>query len=201
MSSTVAPSSLFGPPPEPIKRVSVEEYHAMIRSGVFDDDDPIELLDGWLAEKMPEKPAHSAANGLLVDAIAALLPTGWHVISQEPITTLDSEPEPDLAVVRGKRRDYLDSHPRAADVALVVEVADTTLARDRGVKKDIYARAGIPAYWIVNLVDRRVEVLWGQSSPAGKRPRRERIFGPDDLVPLVLDSKTIGKLEVKLLLP
>ena len=202
MSSAVISFLPPGPPPEPIKRLSVAQYHAIIRAGVFDDDDPIELLEGWLAEKMPKKPPHSVATGLVSDAIAPLLPSGWHIISQEPITTDDSEPEPDIGVVRGKRRDYVDRHPGPKDVGSIVEVADTTLARDRGVKKTIYARARVPIYWILNLVDRCVEVYADPTGPA-KKPdyRNTEIFGTKDSVPLVLDGKEIGRLKVKLLLP
>ncbi len=198
MSSTMTPFL----PPEPIKRFSVEQYHAMVRAGVLDDDDPIELLEGWLVEKMPKNPPHSVATGLALDALAPLLPASWRLISQEPITTADSEPEPDIGVIRGKRRDYVDGHPRPKDVGLIVEVADTTLKRDRGVKKTIYARARIPVYWMVNLVDRSVEVYADPTGPAKKSDFREKqIFGPRDSIPLVLDGAGIGRVKVKHLLP
>ena len=92
---------------------------------------------------------------MLTEAIA---PDGWYVDSQEPITLDDSEPEPDIVVVRGDTRDYLDRHPGARDLSLVVEVADSTLERDRTLKQRLYGRAGIPVYWIVNLVERQLEV-------------------------------------------
>lgn len=189
-------------PPEPVKRLRVEQYHRIIEAGVFDDDDPIELLNGWLVEKMPKKPIHSVANGLVLDATATLLPPGWHLISQEPITTEDSEPEPDVGVVRGKRRDFVDAHPRPKVVGMIVEIADTTLRRDRGIKKAIYASARIPFYWIVNLVDRCIEVYSQPTGPV-KRPdyRHKQVFGPNDSVALVLDGKEVGRLRVKSLLP
>ncbi len=201
MSSTIAPFPPQ-PPAEPIKRFSVDQYHAIINAGVFDDDDSIELLEGWLVEKMPKKPPHSVATGLVSDAMGPLLPSGWHLICQEPITTADSEPEPDIAAVRGKRRDYNDTHPQPKDVGLIVEVADATLARDRGVKKTIYARAGIPIYWIVNLMDRCVEVYTEPTGP-GKKPdyRHKQVFGQKESVPFVLDAKETGRLKVKLFLP
>ena len=82
----------------------------------------------------------------------------YHAMIEAGIPLTDSEPEPDLMVARGDSADYPDSHPKAADVALVVEISDTTLARDRGAKMRMYARAGIPAYWIVDLNESRVEV-------------------------------------------
>src|SRR5262245_24622512 len=89
------------PPPEPIKRISVKQYHDSVRAGVFDDDDPLEFLEGWLVEKMRKDPPHSVATGLVLDELNSLLPAGWLLISQEPITTDDSEPEPDIGAIRG----------------------------------------------------------------------------------------------------
>ena len=148
----------------PIWRLSVEQYHRMIRFGILTDDDPVELLAGWLITKMPKNPPHRLSTQLTREAIARLLPPGWYADAQKPITTDDSEPEPDVVVVRGERRDYRDHHLRERDVTLVVEVADTTLQRDRTLKKRLDARAGIPTYWIVNLADNRLEVY---TEPAG----------------------------------
>jgi Uma2 family endonuclease len=137
-----------------------------------------------------------------LDALGPLLPSGWHLISQEPITTADSEPEPDIGVVRGKRRDYVNRHPQPKDVGLIVEVADTTLARDRGVKKTIYARARIPIYWIINLIDRCVEVYSDPTGPAKKPDCRDRqVLDLKDTVPFILDGEEIGRIRVKALMP
>ena len=100
------------------------------------------------------------------EALATRLSQLWYVRIQAPITLSDGEPEPDLALVRGDRRDYLQHHPGPGDVVLVVEVADTSLARDRGIKKQTYAHAGIPAYWIVNLLERQIEVYTEPSGAA-----------------------------------
>ena len=200
MSSILSPR--LTPPRETLRRISVDQYHAIIRAGVFDDDDPIELLEGWLVEKMPRNPPHSVATVLVSDVLSPVLPPGWHIICQEPITTDDSEPEPDVCAVRGNIRDYTESHPRPQDVGLLVEVADATLRRDRGMKKTIYARANIAVYWIVNLVDRCLEVY---SDPTGtaKKPdyRRKQIFGPTDSVSVVLGDREVGRVKVKRLLP
>lgn len=91
--------------------------------------------------------------------------SAWHVRVQSGFTNPDSEPEPDLVIVRGGQRDYVARHPGAADAALVVEVANTTLQEDRQLKGRIYARAGVHCYWIINLVDRKVEAYEGATGP------------------------------------
>jgi Uma2 family endonuclease len=145
-------------PNDLIWRLSIEQYHAIIQAGILTDDDSVELLEGWLVFKMPKNPPHRATTRLVRTALENILPAGWYVDSQEPITLSNSEPEPDIVVVRGDTRQYLDRHPGAEDIALIIEVSDTTLQRDRTVKKRIYARAGISIYWIVNLVEGLVEV-------------------------------------------
>src|SRR5262245_39214068 len=122
-------------PTDVIWRFSVDQYHAMIRAGILTEDDPVELLEGWLITKMSKSPKHRVVTQLARETLARVLPSGWYVDAQEPVTTADSEPEPDVAVVRGERRQYLDHHPGPQDVALVVEVADSSLQRDRSLKK------------------------------------------------------------------
>ncbi|HLG16989.1 MAG TPA: Uma2 family endonuclease [Blastocatellia bacterium] len=141
-----------GKPDDLIWRLSVEQYHDMIRAGILTPDDPVEMLAGWLVYKMPKNPPHRIATKLALQALEAVVPAGCYVDSQEPITLDDSEPEPDVMVVRGDTRQYRERHPGVDDVVLIVEIADTTIERDRGVKKAVYARAGIPVYWIVNLL-------------------------------------------------
>jgi Uma2 family endonuclease len=143
---------------EPVWRLSIEQYHQMRQQGILTEADPIELLEGLLIQKMTKNPPHRIATRLVREVLESFNLAGWYVETQEPISTMDSEPEPDVAVIRGNTRDYLDCHPGAADVALVIEVADSTLGRDRSLKKRLYARAGIANYWIVNLTDRRLEV-------------------------------------------
>jgi Uma2 family endonuclease len=156
-------------PSQPVFRLSVDQYHAMIREGIITEDDPVELLEGVLVLKMGKNPNHPLAVRLLTTVMDRVLPSGFHFKAQEPITLSDGEPEPDGAVVRGGPRDYADRHPGPADVALVIEVADTSLDRDRGVKLRSYARAGIAEYWIVNLVDGIVEV-YGRPGMKGRTP-------------------------------
>jgi Uma2 family endonuclease len=192
-------------PPDLVWRLEVRQYHEMIEAGILGENDPVELLDGLLVPKMAKNPPHSLANGLIHEAITRLLPNGWFADSQEPITTADSEPEPDLRVVRGERRQYRGRHPGPQDVGLVVEVSDASLERDRTLKQQLYARAGIPVYWIVDLRGYGLEVYSEPSGPedaagaAGYR-RRERL-GAGDQVVLVLDGVEVGELAVDELMP
>src|SRR5262245_50076512 len=118
-------------PDVPIYRLTVAQYHAMARAGILEERAPVELLEGWLVPKMTQHPPHVVASGLIQDALARLLPADWHVRAGNPVTTVDSEPEPDLTVIRGSRRDYLDRHPGPQDAALVIEVADASLRQDQ----------------------------------------------------------------------
>ena len=189
-------------PAEQFWRISVENYHEMLRAGILQSGDPVELLEGWLVQKMPKKPSHVIASELLRDAIAEILASGWYINSQQPITLDDSEPEPDLSVVRGTRRDHLESNPSPSDLALVVEVADASLLRDQNLKKRIYARAGVVEYWIVNLRDRQIEV---HSSPTGATELPEylqqQVFTHEQSVTLRLDGQNVGQIAVSDLLP
>jgi len=193
------------PPTEPIWRLSVEQYHEMINTGILDDDDPVELLEGWLILKMPKNPPHRVAKRLAQNALAQMLPSGWYVEDQESDTTEDSEPEPDSTIIRGALRDYLERHPGPSDVPLVIEVSDTTLRRDRGLKKRIYARAGIPVYWIINLIENRIEVYTEPTREAGgvEEPdyQRRQDYFPDDEIPVVIEGREAGRLAARELLP
>jgi Uma2 family endonuclease len=145
-------------PSEPVHRLSVKQYHLMVSAGILTPDDGVELLEGWLVTQKTKNPPHRIATHNTTACLEAVIPSAWYVDAQEPIVTVDSEPEPDVAVIRGKTEDYATSNPSAALVGLVVEVADVTLLRDRQVKGRIYGRAQIPFYWIVNLVERQLEV-------------------------------------------
>lgn len=144
--------------PFPVRRFSVAEYEAMARFGILDEDDNVELLEGWIVPKMTKNPFHESVIGELDQAFKARLSKGYHNRIQCAISTFDSAPEPDLAVVRGTARDYRHGHPQAQDLASVIEVAESSLRRDR-IKGRLYARAGIANYWIVNLEDISVEVF------------------------------------------
>jgi Uma2 family endonuclease len=185
-----------------VRRLRVDQYHAMARAGILGEDDPVELLEGLLVVKMPKNPPHRVATRLTESALEHLIPEGWYVDTRGPITTEDSEPEPDVVVVRGDPRRYLDRHPGPPDVALVTEVSDTTLAHDRTSKKQIYARARVPVYWIINLPESRLEVYTDPTGPSEQPDYRQRQdFGPADEVPVVIEDREVGRLAVRDLLP
>ena len=189
-------------PNDLILRLSIEQYHAMIQSGILTDDDSVELLEGWLVFKMPKNPPHRATTRLVRTALENILPPGWYVDSQEPITLSNSEPEPDIVVVRGDTRQYLDRHPGAEDIGIVIEVSDTTLQRDRTVKKRIYARAGIAIYWIVTLVEEQVEVYSQPIVEVEQPDYSQRLdFGRSAVVPIMIEGIEIGAIAVNSLLP
>ena len=189
-------------PPAPVWRLSVAQYHEMIRTHILQDGDPVELLEGWLILKISKNPPHRIATRLTVAALQAITPTGWYVDSQEPITTANSEPEPDVAIIRGDTRQYADRHPGPQDVVLVVEVADDSLERDRTIKKRVYAAAGVLVYWIVNLPERRVEVYTNPSGPSANPDyASSHDYAETDAAPLYIDGLEVGHIVVRELLP
>jgi Uma2 family endonuclease len=183
-------------------RFSVAQYEAMIDAGILTENDPVELLEGWIVKKMPKNPAHIFSTQVLQDIFGKILPEGWFINLQDPITTEGSEPEPDAAILRGQRRDYVARKAVPDDVALVIEVAEATLPQDRTIKKRVYAAAGIPVYWIINLPDKQLEVYTNPSAGADGPDYEERkVYRPSDTVPVVINGRRIATIQVADLLP
>jgi Uma2 family endonuclease len=137
-------------------RMTRTRYERLVDAGILTGDDRVELLDGLLVAREPQGSLHAMAVGLTRIALERAFGRGYHVREEKPVALDDlSEPEPDVVVVRGRLRDY-STHP--SEPVLVVEVADSSLALDRLGKGGLYARAGVTDYWIVNLVDRVLEV-------------------------------------------
>ncbi len=187
------------PPALPLRKFSVAEYHRLGEVGVLAEDDRVELLDGWIVRKMIHEPRHDATIAKSNNAIRRRLPpAGWDVRIQSAVTTDDSEPEPDLAIVRGPEDRYAARHPTAADIALLIEVADSSLEYDREFKGPLYARAGVPEYWIINLVDDRIEVYsQPDSSVPGSRFSRRRDYTSGEVIPLVVAGRKIADIPVE----
>jgi Uma2 family endonuclease len=142
--------------PHTLRHWTRVEYDRFVDLGVFEGE-PLELIGGQLIVAEPKGTYHSSAVTAADYALRAALPPGWIVRNQQPVLLDDeSEPEPHLVVVPGSPRDYRHAHP--ARPPLAVEVADSSLAFDRREKGSLYARAGIPDYWIVNLVESVLEV-------------------------------------------
>jgi Uma2 family endonuclease len=185
-----------------MNRLSVERYHALIRAGILTEDDKVELLEGELVKRRRKTPPHRFATSMARHLLDEFLIEGWFVESHGAMTTFDSEPEPDVMVIRGDIRHYPDRHPSPDEVPLVVEVADATLRRDRDRKKRVYARAAVAVYWIVNLVDRQVEVYTDPTGPAEKPDYRQRAdYAPGAAVPVVIAGREVARLAVADLLP
>lgn len=143
--------------PVQTKRWTRVQYERAIDRGIFHEDERLELLDGLLVVKEPQGERHAVALDLVALALRRAFGDGWLVRTQVHFASGRlSRPEPDVYVVRGSPRDYLHAAP--GDPVLVVEVSDSRLAFDRGLKSAIYARAGIQDYWIVNLVSSEVQV-------------------------------------------
>ena len=178
------------------------EYDRLIAVGVFRPDEPVELLGGELIVAEPQGSAHHVAIGLVEDALRAALGRGWVVRSQGPIALDDeSEPEPDVSIAPGVRRDYTRGHP--ARPALVVEVAESSLAFDREHRGSLYARARLDDYWILNLNERVLEIYRGPvadpAAPFGSRYGSRHTLGPEaSAAPLV---EPAARIRVSDLLP
>ena len=183
-------------------RVTVAKYEEMARHGVLGPGDKVELLHGMLASKMTLHTPHTYATVRLDRVLESLCGRKWCVRSQQPVTASDdSMPEPDLSVAQGCMDDYLERHPTAEQTALVVEVSDSSLRLDLGVKLALYAAALIPEYWVVDLPGRRLLV---HTLPrGGKTPgyRGVAVLGIDDTVPLTLRGESFGAIRVGDFLP
>jgi Uma2 family endonuclease len=188
-------------PSWPLYRMTLEQYEAMVESGIFTERDKLQLINGILVAKVTQGDDHCVADDLCRNGLSAVTPRGWFVRSNKPILLPpDGAPEPDEAVIRGSTRDYArgkKGKPGAADVALVVEIAQSSVAADREMIA-VYGRAGIPVYWIINLVERQVEVYSGPH--AGGYAKCE-VYGPGSIVPVVIDGHVVGQIAVDDLLP
>ncbi len=168
----------------------------MIHCGVLVEDAPVELLSGCLVHKMTKNPPHRLCTRLAREALDAIIPDGWYVEAQEPITLSDSEPEPDLAIIQGTPRDYPDRHPNANEVSLIIEVADSALDRDRTIKQTIYAAAGIPEYWIINIRDRQIEIYRSPIQNNNNSQYQTKLIVKQGPIEITLNNQSIGAILV-----
>ncbi len=180
-------------------RITVDEYERLDAAGVMEDPRRIELIDGYLVVKKKKTPEHCYSTNRALKALRSQLPDGWTCWQYDPVRIPPyDEPEPDVSIVRGSDADYMHRHPTADDVSMVVEVSDLSLSRDRGPKLSAYARGKIPVYWIVNLVDRRVEV-YSRPSKGGYKLRKD--FLPGQQVPVRISGQSLPPIAVDDILP
>ncbi|HZW29180.1 MAG TPA: Uma2 family endonuclease [Isosphaeraceae bacterium] len=203
--STMAPTQPAVSSPSPLAsltlhRITVDEYDRIIAAGALEDPSRVELIDGYMVDKMAKNPEHSFSATATHQAFVDRLPAGWLARKEEPVRIpAYDEPEPDVAVVRGINADYRHRNPEPGDVALLVEVSETTLGQDRGLKLTAYARDGIPVYWIVNLVDRQVEVYTRPVKAGRYRSRRD--FKPGQQIPVAIGGQQLRPIAVDDILP
>jgi len=172
-----------------LRRWTRSEYHKMIEAGLFAPEERVELVEGEILRMTPQASAHFTAIRPAEKAAARAFGAGFEVRAQAPLAlTRDSEPQPDIAIVRGSPRDYAAAHPATA--LLLIEVSDTTLDYDRHSKAGLYAQAAIRDYWIVNLVDRCLEVY---RKPGPHSYQSKQCFLPgDSLSPLAAPHADIA---------
>ncbi len=187
-----------------LHQFTTHDYDRLAELGLLSEDDSVELLQGWIVHKMARNSPHDEALENLDYIIRPLLPAGLRVRNQSALVTTDGQPEPDLMVCtpidqrRGRK-------PTGADVLLVVEVADTSLDLDRRVKGPIFAKAGVPIYWIVNIPDRRFEVFTEPTGPTTEtevpRYRAEKTHREGESVPVAIQGNEVGQIAVSDVLP
>jgi hypothetical protein len=176
-------------PSAPSQRMTVDEFE----KADFYDDNQVELINGHVIRREAMKPSHVLATECLRRLLEPMLPAGWFLREDKPVRIPDfNEPLPDIAIVRGDYKVYARRHPAPDDVALLIEVSDTSLKDDRGDKRDNYALNKIPVYWIVNLIDNQVELYTAPTS--GQYTRTD--FALDQTVPVVIDGVQIGQIKV-----
>jgi Uma2 family endonuclease len=179
------------------RRFTLAEYHRLIELGVLTDGEPYELLEGYLVHKMSRGTPHDFSLDALAEELRRALPDPRYPRTQMAVTLGDSEPEPDIAVVPGPHRRYATAHPTPAECRLVVEVSASSLAVDRHDKGSIYAGNGIPTYWVVNVVDKVIEVYTrptGSGEAAAYAQRDD--FPVGTAVPVALDGVPVGTVTV-----
>jgi Uma2 family endonuclease len=180
-----------------LRKWTREEYDRLVAAGVLGEDERVQLVEGEIVEMSPQSAAHATAVCLVEEALRRTFGEGFVVRVQLPLALgPESEPDPDVAVVRGGPRDYRDRHPTGEETVLVVEVAESTWRFDRERKGKVYAEAGVGEYWILSLEERVLEVYRG---PGGGGYREGLRYGEGDaVVPL---ARPEARVEVAELLP
>ena len=176
------------------RRWTTAEYYALGDAGFFDDE-RVELLDGEIWILPSQKTPHFYSVEAAAEVLLVAFGPGFTARKHGPITLEDgTEPEPDVGVVPGSRHDYAEAHPAPAEIRVLVEVSDETLRKDRKKKQNDYARAGIADYWIINLVNRQLEVYRDPAPINGGFGYKtvQTLFDGDSIAPLSAPSGSVA---------
>ncbi len=176
------------PPPRLFTR---REYHAMAEAGILGPDDRVELINGRIVNIMPPGPWHGAITDRLANALHDAYPKTVIIACGRPMSLGDdSEPQPDLSILRWRDDFYADAHPGPQDVLLAIEISDSSRAFDLGTKHDLYAAHGVPEYWVIDRLKNWVQVF---QQPANGVYKAHHIYQPGDAIPLPgLDEATLA---------
>ncbi|WP_165245486.1 Uma2 family endonuclease [Paludisphaera soli] len=183
-------------------RFTADQLWRMLKAGIIPDEVDVELLRGRIY-RMTKREPHCFAVGELADRLRGMLPDGFHVREEKPLShDQRSIPEPDVAVVRGARADYRLEPPSTARAALLVEVCASTRTGDYRDKVRLYASAGVPTYWVVDVDGRKLDVY---SEPQGSGRdasyARHAAFPEGEAAPVILDGREVGRVAARDLLP
>jgi Uma2 family endonuclease len=213
--STIAPPRAQAAPPAPsapleipadrLYRLSIAQVDALGKAGLVEGLDRLELIEGLLVKKMAKNPPHIAVSSTLARILYRAVPEEWSVCHEAPVVIegqgLESMPEPDFLILRGDLR-MLGRRPLPHEVVIAIEVSDTSLHDDTTWKKALYARAGVPTYWVINIPARRIEVYTEPTGPADVPDyRARRIFAEAEEVPLTIDGREVVRIILRELLP
>lgn len=178
----------------PKRRFSVEEYHRLALSGILKEEDKVELVQGEIVEMSPIGPKHASTVTRIVRLLTEIFRDQYLISPQNPIQLgLDSEPEPDIVILKEKADFYATRHPKAEEVVFIIEVADSTLQYDKEVKLALYAQSGIAEYWIVDL---QAHQLMIHSFPDGNTYQQLKCFQSGEDVFSTLLPNTIALVDV-----
>lgn len=169
------------------KRFTIDEYNRLAELGFFHEDDRVELIRGEIIPMAAKGTLHSTFSRRLIRELSKLIANLGTLQSQDPISIRpDSEPEPDIAILKNKDDDYLNSHPTPQDVLLLIEIADSTLKYDQEIKLPLYAQGGISDYWIFNLIEKCLETYSELYQDLQNKfgYRRKVIYLPNEIVTL-----------------
>lgn len=203
MSTTLErPTAEVSPTPEETPYlISTDEFYRMLEAEVFPEEARIGLWNGRIYEKMSKTQAHAVASINASMILVRTLPPGWCVSGENPFTvSQDKAPLPDLIVLRGKGNDYLKRRPGAADVGLVVEFSLTSLKFDKGSKLEAYARAGVVAYWVLNLKDNVIHVYTNPVPEEGRYASTTTVASGES-IPFILDGVQVAMIAASDILP